>query len=238
MFKRGVWLIVSLALAVTMPMLLTSDGLTTLKDKVESIRSKRGGVLANLMPGHSNATVDESAPIQMAELDRPLPPVEGTPVQELSEVVRFDIHPRWVMDRWPRVTTQLQLGEMEGIRVPLVTGTGENDLAGSLTYFFDKRQEVQRITFAGFTGDDRKLIGLFTEHYRFKPYPSLAGNLYLTRHSGKPTSVLRIEHVPVVRATTPHARLEVTFELNRPGRRDLSPEFRELLAEGQQQRLW
>ena len=48
------------------------------------------------------------------------------------------------MRRWPRVTTVPQFA-LAGLRVPLVTGTQIDDLAGSLTYYFDRTDQVQRI---------------------------------------------------------------------------------------------
>ena len=49
----------------------------------------------------------------------------------------------------------------------MLTGTAEDDLAGAMTYYFDPRQKVQRITFQGTTGDPGKLIRLLTEQFRF-----------------------------------------------------------------------
>jgi len=57
----------------------------------------------------------------------------GPPVSDLNDVIRFDVSPGWVTSRWPRVTTTLAESGMEGLRVPLVTGTKVDDLAGGLT---------------------------------------------------------------------------------------------------------
>ena len=43
--------------------------------------------------------------------------------------------------------------DVQGYRVPLVTGTSRDDLAGSLTYYFDKTHHVTHIHFRGTTGD-------------------------------------------------------------------------------------
>ncbi len=61
-------------------------------------------------------------------------------------MLRFDVTVEWVMQRWPRVSTGLPYLQLQGYRVPLVTGTKVADLAGSLTYYFNARQQVQRIT--------------------------------------------------------------------------------------------
>ena len=64
----------------------------------------------------------------------------------------------WVLARWPRVSTRLANLDLQGYRVPLVSGTADGDLAGSLTYYFNSQQRVQRITFIGSTGDARPLV--------------------------------------------------------------------------------
>ena len=81
------------------------------------------------------------------------PGIEGPSFQELHEVFRFDLHPKAVFARWPRVTTVLAEPALEGLRVPLVTGKDPDDLSGALTYYFDQQKVVQRITFQGYTGD-------------------------------------------------------------------------------------
>ena len=76
----------------------------------------------------------------------------ATPVATLEGVLRFDITPRWVMDNWPHVSTTRTDGELDGLRVPLITGTRPQDVAGSLTYYFDKQRVVQRIALDGSRG--------------------------------------------------------------------------------------
>ena len=115
---------------------------------------------------------------------------------ELTDVLRFDISPGWVMQRWPRVTTVAQ-STLAGLRVPLVTGTQIDDLAGSLTYYFDRTDQVQRISFQGLTGDDRKLVEIVTSGYGMQPEPALGGGMYVARWNAMPTSALRVTYAPV-----------------------------------------
>ena len=102
---------------------------------------------------------------------RPLLPAgasaEAMPSPSLAEVLRFDVTVDWVMQRWPRVSTGLPYLQLQGYRVPLVTGSRMTDLAGSLTYYFNARQQVQRIAFRGTTGDPSVLVALLTGRYRF-----------------------------------------------------------------------
>lgn len=169
----------------------------------------------------------------------PAPRLEGPLVQDLGEVIRFDIAPHWISQHWSRVSTVTAERELEGLRVPLVTGSRPDDLAGSLTYYFDKQHTVQRLTFRGTTGDERRLVTLVCTRFHFKEQPSLGGGMYVTMWNGKPTSVLRISFAPVVTATAPHSQKEILLEINRPGEYyGLSAETRQLLEHDAHVRRW
>jgi hypothetical protein len=145
-------------------------------------------------------------------------PLEGAGTSDLAELFNFNATPSWVMSRWPRVTTGLAEIDLQGYRVPLITGTGEDDLAGSLTYYFDAQQRVKLIHFRGSTGNPHKLVGLVTSHYKFRPQstddPSL--QLYQVKWNGKPTSELRIRTAHVLRAAQPHSRYQIEMAMKRP----------------------
>lgn len=145
-------------------------------------------------------------------------PPEGVGTVDLTEVLNFNATPSWVMSRWPRVTTGLSEVELQGYRVPLITGTGEDDLAGSLTYYFEPDQRVKLIHFRGTTGNPRKLVGLLTSRYRFiqQPTDDPALLLYQIKWNGKPTSELRIRTARVLRAAQPNARYQVELAMKRP----------------------
>ncbi|HEX3724866.1 MAG TPA: DUF6690 family protein [Pirellulales bacterium] len=144
--------------------------------------------------------------------------IEGFGAADLGEVFQFDGTPAWVMARWPRVTAGLAELDLQGYRVPLVSGTSQGDLAGSLTYYFDKNQRISFITFHGTTGDPRKLVALVASRYRLVPQttddPSLS--LYQMKWNGKPVSELRIRTARVVRADQPFSRYEIDVALKRP----------------------
>lgn len=145
--------------------------------------------------------------------------VQSAPMPSLDEVLRFDVTVDWVMRRWPRVSTGLPHLRLHGCRVPLVTGTAIGDVAGSLTYFFNARQQVQRITFRGTTGDPRVLIGLVTGRYHFAHRltndPGVA--LYEAVDSNnQPVGVLKIRSASVIKSNRPYTRFEVDLVIDRP----------------------
>ncbi|PHS18340.1 MAG: hypothetical protein COA78_02410 [Blastopirellula sp.] len=168
----------------------------------------------------------------------------GTPTDpafhSLQEALNFEATPRWIMARWPRVSTTLADLNLEGLRVPLVTGTEVNDLAGSLTYYFDRNQRVQRITFRGQTGDDRKIIQMLTSKpFEFQREPSLGAGLYMTRWNGKPTSIFRVTNAPVIYASSPHSRHQVELEINRPSKYySLSPDMQAIVTQDKRSFRW
>ena len=148
-----------------------------------------------------------------------LSPAHAASLPGLDEVLSFDRSVEWVMQRWPRVSTGLTYLQLQGYRVPLVTGTGLSDVAGSLTYYFNAGQQVQRITLRGSTGDPTRLVTLLTGRYHFARRltndPGLV--LYEVVDSGnKPSGTLRIRSARVVKASQPYTRYEVDLAMDRP----------------------
>ncbi len=171
----------------------------------------------------------------------PLPDslLEGPAIFDLWEVFRFDAPPAWVMARWKRVSTVTSERNLRGLRVPLMTGTRMDDLAGSLTYYYDKNQQVQRITFEGVTGDDARLVQLVTEQYGLRPVPSLQAGLYLGQTRSRITAVLRVSNPPVVLTKEPLKRMEVALEINRPDSGiKMSDHMTDLLKADRLQKKW
>jgi hypothetical protein len=140
---------------------------------------------------------------------------DAPPIVALSEAIRFNVTPAWLFGRWPRVTTGLPDGEFQGYRVPLVSGTREDDVTGSLTYYFNARQVCQKITLVGATGDVRKITGEVVGRFGLRRQTSDdAGlHLYQTRWNGKPVSQLKIKAAPVVKASEPLARYQIDLVL-------------------------
>lgn len=137
---------------------------------------------------------------------------------DLADVFRWDITTAWVLGHWPRVSAGLSEVELQGYRVPLVTGTATDDLAGSLTYYFNKRQRVERITFFGTTGDSRRLVALLATRFGFvrELHDDASLFLYRVREGRKVISELRIKPAHVLRSDAPHSRFDVSLHIQRP----------------------
>jgi hypothetical protein len=166
-----------------------------------------------------------------------LPP--PPPVFDFAEVLRLDVPPEFVVQRWPRVTTVLAESDLQGLRVPLVTGPNVDDLTGSLTYYFDKQRICQRVTFQGTSGDPRRLVMLCTMLHEMQGVPSLNAGLYVRVKSNQPESLLQVDYAPVVKLTSPHQAAALTLELNRPkSQYGMSTEAKQRLVFHQQTNRW
>lgn len=144
------------------------------------------------------------------------PRIAGTEIDDLRQVLRFDIGPDWVLSKFARVTTILADTNLEALRVPIVTGIRADDLAGTLTYSFDRAGKMQRLTLHGFTGDPAKTVQTMTEFYGLTRNPSLEAGVYTKSWNGSPTHFLRLSHAPVVYSDAIHQKYTVFLELNQP----------------------
>ncbi len=146
---------------------------------------------------------------------------EETPIVEMNDAFSFDVTPSWVMTRWPRVTAGLIDDKYQGLRVPLITGMREDDLAGSITYYFTQSQKCAKITFSGGTGDPRRSTNGFIEKFGFKPFPGdqPGTQRYQIRWNGKAQSELTVRPAAVVRTSTPYSRYDVQLMVTNPSAR-------------------
>jgi hypothetical protein len=149
----------------------------------------------------------------------PVPPADSTPTPSLAEVLRFDLTVDSILRQWPRVSTGLPHLQLQGYRVPLVTGAKVSDVAGALTYYFNTQQQVQRITLRGTTGDPGEMVSLLANRHHFARRltndPGLL--LYETVDSGsRLTGSLRIRSAGIVTTSQPYQRFEVDLVMDRP----------------------
>jgi hypothetical protein len=183
--------------------LMSSDG------SVEVIEiSAQSGPRISSSPGQPGAALYPSS----------VPPA-GASIMSLNDVFRFDVSKEWVYQRWARKSTALAELGLYGIRVPLVTGTRMQDLAGSLTYYFDENGMLKRISFTGRTGDTSQLVMLMMQRYGLQPQPTavVGEQLLQERYEQYVFSELRTRPAPVLRANSPLDSYAVELELQRPG---------------------
>jgi hypothetical protein len=173
----------------------------------------------------ASANLDGLRPLPRQQLEGPgallydsSVPLEGTRFQSLAEVLRFDLSREWVYQNWARKSTGLGDPELFGVRVALVTGTGASDVAGSLTYYFNRQGEVQHISLRGRTADTTPMIRFLADTYKFQRAEAPAGEqLYQIQRNGRVQSELRTRPEPILWTTSPHGSFAVELELERPG---------------------
>lgn len=160
-------------------------------------------------------------------------PLEFLPVADFREIFRFDLTKLDVQRRWKRISTNpadLQ-NDLNGMRVPLVTGTNSWDLHGSLTYFFDRHQQLQRITFRGWTGDPQKLVQLLINEFQYQAQPTGLAGFYLSKSKRKTLGGLLIKTPSVIDSRNPLQQFAMVLEINRTdGNYELSEDFRALIS--------
>lgn len=170
---------------------------------------------------------------------QPQTAVGGGVVNDLREVLRFDIVPGWLPQRFARVTTVTSNVQMDGLRVPLITGTQPKDIAGSLTYYFDASKALKRINLHGLTGDPAQLTTLMVQFYQLKPEQSLGGQLFTSRWNNRVTSVMQIAPAPIIYAGADHSKYIIFLELNQPSSHyAISEEASEILRTLQATQRW
>lgn len=173
-----------------------------------------GGYATN--PTTAAPTDDSTGALRMSGLPATADEINAPPMVAMADALRFDVTASWILGRWPRVTAGLPDAGLQGYRVAFVSGVQEDDLAGSLTYYFNRNHVCQRITFQGTTGDARKLIALLTTRYGFHRETSDDPGmwLYQIRWNGRATSELQIRPARVIRASAPTARFEILLAMN------------------------
>jgi len=206
MFNRPMLFVSVLAAAVGVPYVLLDEHLAgTVRDGWDSLM------------GRFEEEKDEALAQMHAANYKPVSGTPGNAVPTpIEQVFRFDLTPQWVASRWPRVSTVAGSDpDQLGMRVVLVTGTRPDDIAGSLSYFFDRHHQLQRITFSGSTRDPRRLLATVVTPNKLKSQPTTEIAHYIAGNPDAPTSEVMVRHLPVIEAERGFAETEVDVDLSR-----------------------
>ncbi|HLJ10279.1 MAG TPA: DUF6690 family protein [Planctomycetaceae bacterium] len=140
--------------------------------------------------------------------------VPGPDISNFGDVFRFDLNPHGIAQKWSRVSTGLSDVRLQGYRVPLVTGTSESDLAGSLTYYFDGKPRLRRITFLGTTANPQRLIDFLSQNYGFRRFQNGGARAMIWRARYRYTGYLSIAPAEVLdkNLASTNYRIELSLE--------------------------
>ena len=215
MFGRSFWLLVVLGAAVGAPYVASEWPKIKAKFTGGSESSSVDGKLSTaggVQPGAAKSTVI-------------LPPLVGVdpkpnelPMVEMAEAFQFSVTPSWVISRWPRVSSGLPDEQLQGLRVALISGMREDDVAGSLTYYFMPSQRCAKITFTGTTGDPQRITALMVDRFKFQgfTYGEPGVQRYEIRWNGKALSEFTVRPASVVRSSSPLERYQVQLAITEP----------------------
>ncbi len=224
--KRLLWILLPIAAVSAPPVLYNAkDWYLQAKHRMAPLLSLgSGGEVAssNLGPlgGRApfEATAGDRTSVGGASLFSPPVGLAGEPPTriDLAEVLRFDVTPDWVIQRWPWISAGLSQLPLQGYRVPLVSGTAPDDVAGSLTYYFNAHQRVERITFEGTTGDPAGLLKVLIGRYGFARRLTNDPGLFryevpVPRGPAKSYADLRL-----IQPNDPHRRYQIELVIVRP----------------------
>lgn len=146
----------------------------------------------------------------------------------LPHLLSFDTTPEWITSNWDRVTTRLGELDLQGWRVPYARRV--DDFAGSVTYYFDRARNVQRIVLHGYTSDATEYVQLAKSHYQMQRVPNPNFDLFVATVSRRPIGGMRLNYAPVLDSRTGAKRCNILLELNRNGTEyGMSYEFSQLM---------
>ena len=195
-----------------------------------------------------NSSTEEPIGLPTAMLTADLPPVLSVAdtnfihsggVQDLREILRFDIHPSWIAQRFPQVTTVLADTRLDGQRVAFVSGIKATDIAGSLTYYFDATEKLRRLQFHGTTGDPSMLVSLMTQFYYLKPEVALGSEIFMAKWNNRITSLMQLTSAAILNPGNTNRRYQVFLELNHPSEEyGLSLQAEQLLQSARLTQRW
>jgi hypothetical protein len=207
MFSRPLLFVGVLIAAVAVPYVLLDENLA------KTARTQWGRLWGTAEPKKADLT--DSLTMIGLNANTPGAKSANMPAAAIEEAFRFEITPAWVTSRWPRVTTVAGDPKQLGMRVAIVSGTRPDDVAGSLTYYFDDHHQLQRITFSGMTADPRRLLANVVTPYGLKSLPTTGAAHYVAGDPKKPTSEVTVHHLPVVQNDGSRPSAEVTIDLRR-----------------------
>ncbi len=100
------------------------------------------------------------------------PQADVTPTVDMSEAFRWETTPTIGVAALAAGCRRIAGEDLHGMRVALISGLRMDDVAGSLTYYFNASQKCARITFTGTTGDPSRIVQLLASRYDFRPVGS------------------------------------------------------------------
>jgi len=144
--------------------------------------------------------------------DAPLIPVPAT--IDLRAWLRWDLPRGYLIWQHPNAAIVPTERNLIGYRIPFTTGLQSQDLTGTLTYYFDSKDQLQRMELSAASGNPWPMTQWLLPQFRLQPIPSTHPNVRLAilKSRDKTQSLLAVATSNASSASTPH---ELFLELNR-----------------------
>lgn len=142
---------------------------------------------------------------------------DGGRISDFNKIFQCGAPRSWVQRTYGDASRTVDADQQSGLRVTLVTGNELEDLAGSLTYWFDRQGKVQRIQFRGVTGNPAKLASFARRSQKMVPRARQQDALFVRTSTKGTQHLLRISRPAVVDVSTLYGRYNISLELNRSG---------------------
>lgn len=205
MFSRPVLFIAVLLAAVVVPYVALNEQLSA------SARSQWQRVTNLVTPPPAEPSLDQ----KLLELVNTAATTHSQPAVAIEEAFHFEITKAWVAQRWSRIS--MVHGDLDhlGMRVAWVSGIQPDDVAGSLTYYFDQHHQLQRITFTGQAVEPRRLLAAVIPAFHLQSLPTTDAAHYVSGDRDDPTSEVLVKHLPTIRPGPNEPRVDVSIDLRR-----------------------
>jgi hypothetical protein len=128
--------------------------------------------------------------------------------------LRWDLPRGFLIWQHPNAAIVPTERNLLGYRIPFTTGLQPQDLTGTLTYYFDSKDQLQRMELSAASGNPWPMTQWLLPQFRLQPIPSTRPNVRLAilKNHDKPQSLLAVAYGNASSASTPH---ELFLELNR-----------------------
>jgi|694.fasta_scaffold00715_3 hypothetical protein len=142
------------------------------------------------------------------------PSTPGPATIDLRAWLRWDLPRGYLLWQHPNAAIVPTERNLLGYRIPFTTGLQSQDLTGTLTYYFDAKDQLQRMELSAASGNPWPMTQWLLPQFHLQPIASLQPNIRLAilKSREKTQSLLAVATGEAPSASSPH---ELFLELNR-----------------------
>lgn len=128
--------------------------------------------------------------------------------KNLSGIFNFNLTPALIEKKWNKLTKS-QINGFEIYRTSILSGHGDQDIVGAVTYHFDARDHLQTIRFHGFSVDPSNLVNLASSEFGFSKVEQ-------NEHEFRPSALAGYSGLLKISSSTKYQdQLKIEFQVGR-----------------------